>query len=108
MDTTIDIKIDIFERLYQNRLFFLRLYENYHYDEKGNEYDYSQWQSIDRELDISIDADNFADRTLGYCLCVVDRSEHIVETNGDVREGKVIMHFHDLDSYSVHDWVSIF
>ena len=108
MDKTIDIKIDIFERLYHNRLFFLRLYENYHYDEKGNEYDYSQWQSIDRELDISIDADNFADRSLGYCLCVVDRSEHIVETKGDVGKGNVIMHFHDLDSYSVHDWVSLF
>ena len=51
------------EELEKNRLFFLRFYANIHYDDQGKEQDYSKWQSIDRDLGISFDAGNFADRS---------------------------------------------
>ncbi len=108
MKKTIDISVEKYERLYNNRLFFLRLYEKYHYDEKGNETDLSEWQSIDRELDISFYADNFGDRPLGYCLCIVDKSEPKVNEGGLVVEGIVIMHFHDFWAKNINDWGSIF
>lgn len=107
MNNKIEINADKYEQLASNRLFFLRLYENYHYDDKGNEIDYSQWQSIDRELDIRFDADNFADRSPGYCLCIVDKSERKKDKDGNVIEGTLIMHFHDISAYNVDDWVAV-
>lgn len=108
MKKTIDISVEKYERLNKNRLFFLRLYENFHYDDKGNEIDYSEWQSIDRELNISFAADNFGDRPLGYCLCIVDKSEPKINTEGLVVDGTVIMHFHDFWAKNVNDWGCIF
>lgn len=108
MNKTIEINTERYERLASNRLFFLRLYENYHYDDKGHEIDYSLWQSIDRELDIHFDAGNFADRSPGYCLCIVDKSEQKKDKDGNVIEGTLIMHFHDISANSVNDWVAVF
>ena len=108
MNKTIEINTERYERLASNRLFFLRLYENYHYDDKGHEIDYSQWQSIDRELDFHFDAGKFADRSPGYCLCIVDKSEQKKDKDGNVIEGTLIMHFHDISANSVNDWVAVF
>ena len=52
MSDTVEINAERYERLTRNSLFLLRLNESCHYDDKGHEIDYSQWQSVERELDI--------------------------------------------------------
>ena len=104
----IDITTDRFDELNKNHLFFLRLYTNIHYDEQGREQDYSKWQSIDRDLGISFDAGNFADRSLGYCLCIVEKAEQKKDKDGKDIEGMLVMYFHDANGNKVDDWQVIF
>jgi len=104
----IDITTDRFDELNKNHLFFLRLYTNIHYDEQGREQDYSKWQSIDRDLGISFDAGNFADRSLDYCLCVVDKGEQKKDDKGNDIEGMMVMYFHAASARDVNDWFLIF
>lgn len=104
----IDISTSRFEELDKNRLFFLRFYSNIHYDDEGKEQDYSKWQSIDRDLGISFDAGNFADRSLGYCLCIVDNAQQKKDDKGNDIEGMMVMSFHAASATNVNDWHQIF
>ena len=104
----IDISTSRFEELDKNRLFFLRFYSNVHYDDEGKEHDYSKWQSIDRDLGISFDAGNFADRSLGYCLCLVDDAQQKKDGKGNDVKGILVMKFHAASATNVNDWIQIF
>lgn len=75
MDVTVIIPSDYYIRLKNNPLLFFRLYENYQYDESGVEKDYSEWQSVDRDIEISFNAGQYAQRELHYCLALVGQAE---------------------------------
>ena len=104
----IDISASRFEELDKNRLFFLRFYSNIRYDDDGKELDYSKWQSIDRDLGISFDAGNFADRSLGYCLCIVDDAQQKKDEKGKDVDGILVMKFHAASAANINDWHQIF
>ena len=88
MPQTADINKSRYEELRKNPVFFLKFFENIRYDDNGNEIDYSTWRSLDRDLNISFDAGTFANRELGYILCILDSGQEKVNnkrnTNPDI------------------------
>ena len=108
MTKTIEIKTAQYELIRKSNLFFLRFYENFRQDNYGKEIDFSQWQSVDRDLGISFNAGNFANRSLGYCLCIVEKTEKKTNDKGDVIDGILTLYFHPASSNSTSDWMVIF
>ena len=104
----INISASHYEELNKSRLFFLRLYSNICYDDNGKEQDFSKWRSIDRDLGISFDAGDFADRSLDYCLCVIEHAQHKKDDKGNAVEGILDMTFHAASATNVNDWLQIF
>ena len=107
MPQTADIKKSRYEELKKNPVFFLKFFEDISYDEKSNEIDNSTWRSLDRNLNINFYDDNFADRGLGYCLCIVDNAEDEKDYKGNVIPDVVKMTFHNASPNSVNDWIYI-
>lgn len=90
-----------------NPIFFLKFCENIQYDSNGKEIDYSTWCSSDRDLNISFDANNFADRTLDYSLCVIDKAEVKKDDKGNVIPDVISILIHSVSFNSVSDWIYI-
>lgn len=67
---TADISKTQYDILRKNPVFFLKFHENIWEDYHGEEHDDSMWVSVDRELNISTEAKKFANRYLGYALCI--------------------------------------
>lgn len=107
MEKTAYINKSRYEELRKNPVFFLRFNENIRYDNKGKEIDFSTWDSHDSYLNISIKADNFADRALGYCLCIIDNAEDKKDNEGNVIPDEVKMTFHNAAPNNVNDWIYI-
>ena len=108
MPQTADINKSRYEELKKNPVFFLKFFEYIRYDDKGNEIDYSTWRSLDRNLNINFDADNFADRGLGYCFGIVDNTEDKKDDKGNVIPDVVKMTFHNASPHSVNCLKRIF
>lgn len=108
MTEIIGIKESRYAELKKNPLLFLRFYENIQYDEYGNEHDYSQWQSIDRNLSIQIEDFNFANRKLGYCLAIISESEIRKDNNGNVIEGEIQVKIKNVTGSYLSEWQAIF
>lgn len=104
----VDIDITCSEELKKKSLFFLRLFLTTHHDNNGNSVNYPKWQSIDRNLAINFDANNFGDISLDYCLCVIDKVEPKKTDKGEVMEGIMTMDFHAASADNAYDWHIIF
>ena len=107
MKETVDISKSRFEELKKNPVFFLKYFENIQYDNQGKMNDYSTWRSTDRDLNISFDAGKFANRTLDYTLCIINKVEEKIDDNGNVIPDILKMSFHSASSDSVSDWIYI-
>lgn len=107
MPKIVDINKSRYEELRKNPVFFLKFFKNIHHDKNGNEIDDSTWHSLDRDLNINFDDDNFADRGLGYCLCIIDKAEDKKDDNGNVIPDVVKMTFHNTSPNNVMDWIYI-
>lgn len=107
MYQTVDISKKRYEGLKSNPIFFLKFCENIQYDSNGKEIDYSTWCSSDRDLNISFDANNFADRTLDYSLCVIDKAEVKKDDKGNVIPDVISILIHSVSFNSVSDWIYI-
>lgn len=107
MAQTASINKTRYEELRKNPVFFLKFFENTYYDDKDNVIDHSQWRSLDRDLNISFDAGTFADRELGYALCVLDEGKEKVDEKGNQYPDTITIKFHSAVSDSVNDWIHI-
>ena len=107
MAQTADINKTRYEELKKNPVFFLKFFENIRYDNKGKEIDYSRWSSLDRDLNISFDAGTFADRELGYALCVLEEGKEKVDEKGNHYPDTITIKFHCASPDSVNDWIYI-
>lgn len=107
MAQTADINKTRYEELRKNPVFFLKFFENIRYDNNGKEIDYSRWSSLDRELNISFDAGTFADRELGYALCVLEEGKEKVDEKGNLYPDTITIKFHCAAPDSVNDWIYI-
>lgn len=107
MAQTADINKTRYEELKKNPVFFLKFFENMRYDNNGKEIDYSRWSSLDRDLNISFDAGTFADRELGYALCVLEEGKEKVDEKGNLYPDTITIKFHCASPDSVNDWIYI-
>ena len=107
MAQTAEISKIRFEELQKNPIFFLKFFENIRYDNNGKEIDYSRWSSLDRDLNISFDAGTFADRELGYALCVLEEGKEKVDEKGNRYPDTITIKFHCAAPDSVNDWIYI-
>ena len=107
MKQVVDISKNRYEELRKNPVFFLKFFENIQYDRHHNEVDYSTWRSLDRDLNISFNAGRFADRTIGYTLCIIDSAADKKDENGVVNPEIVQMTIHSASPNSVNDWTYI-
>lgn len=107
MAQTADINKTRYEELKKNPVFFLKFFENIRYDNNGKEIDYSRWSSLDRDLNISFDAGTFADRELGYALCVLEEGKEKVDEKGNLYPDTITIKFHCASPDSVNDWIYI-
>lgn len=96
-----------YEELKKNPVFFLKFFENIQYDNNEKEKDLSTWESYDHDMHLSFFADDFADRNIGYCLCIVDKIEDKKDDNDNIIPDEVKMTFHNAYSNSVDDWIYI-
>lgn len=107
MSVKVDISESRYSELKKNPLLFLRYYENIRYDEKGHEHDYSKWESIDRDLNISFDAGNFANRNPSYCLVLAESAEPKINEKGDIISGVLSMSIKNILGDQIRDWFFI-
>lgn len=107
MTHTADIAKARYEELRKNPVFFLKFFENIGYDNNGKKTDYSRWSSLDRDLNISFDAGTFANRGLGYALCVLDGGKEKVDDKGNVYPDIINITFHCVEPNNVNDWIHI-
>ena len=107
MSKTADINGARYEELIKNHVFFLKFFEDIHYDNNGVEIDQSSWNSLDHDLNISFEAGTFADRELGYALCVLEEGEEKVDAKGKQYQNSITIKFHCADPDSVDDWIYI-
>ena len=63
----------------------------------------SEWESVDRNLEISFSDDTFGQQDLGYCLCIIEKAEQSYDSKGNPKEGWVKMFFHDASASSETD-----
>ena len=94
-----------YEELRKNPVVFLKFFENIRYDNNEEEINYSRWSSLDRELNISFDAGTFADRELGYALCVLEEEKEKVDEKGNQSSDTITIKFHCAAPDSVNDWI---
>lgn len=107
MSQIADINKARFEDLRKNPVFFLKFFENIHYDNNGKEIDCSKWSSLDCDLNVSFDAGTFADRKLGYALCVLDEGKEKVDEKGNQYPDTITIKFHCAVPDNVNDWIYI-
>ena len=105
MAQTADIDKTRYEELRKNPVFFLKFFESICNDNNGDEIDNSRWSSIDRELNITLDAKAVADRELGYALCILEGKEKVDE-KGNQSSDTITIKFHCVAPNSVNDWIS--
>ncbi len=106
MAQTADIDKTRYEELRKNPVFFLKFFESICNDNNGDEIDNSRWSSIDRELNITLDAKAVADRELGYALCILEGKEKVDE-KGNQSSDTITIKFHCVAPNSVNDWIYI-
>lgn len=107
MVKTADISKTRYEELKKNPVFFLKFFENIHYDNNGKEIDYSRWNSLDRELNISFEAGVFANRELGYALCVLEVEKEKIDEKDNLSSDTITIKYHCANPNSVKDWINI-
>lgn len=108
MSVQINIASTRYEELKKNPLLFLHLYENIRYDDNGREHDYSQWQSIDRDLGISFDADDFANRSFGYCLTLLSKTEEQNDESSKTAPDTLCVTISNVTGRDPSEWIVIF
>lgn len=108
MQKTIKIAKNKYEELSKSSIFFLKYYDDEQYNYQGKKVDLSKWRSIERDLNISFDAGNFSDRTLGYALCIIDKGEEEKDFKDEIIEDTINMTFHSATGDSIRDWIYIF
>lgn len=107
MAQTADLSKVRYEELQKNPVFFLKFFENIRYDDNGREIDYSKWSSLDRDLNISFDAGTFANRELGYALCILEEGKEKIDDKGNTNPDIITIKFHSADPNNVNDWIYI-
>lgn len=106
----VDISKSRYERLKDNPIFFLKFCEKTQYDDRnGKEIDCSTWCSLDRDLNISFYAGNFANRILGYTLGIVDidKSKEKKDDKDNVIDDVISMSIHNVSFNNINDWIYI-
>lgn len=107
MYRTVNISKNKYEGLKNNPVFFLKFRKDIRYDSNGEELDCSTWYSLYSDLDISFNAGDFADRTLGYTLCIIDKAEVKENGSGNVVPDVVNILIHSASFDNVNDWICI-
>lgn len=108
MNLSFDISSDKYSGIKNNPLIFFRLYENVQYDEQGREEDYSEWQSVDRDLGISFNAGQYAQRELHYCLTIVGQAEEILDNEGNANNDEHRISLTIVTGKHLSEWKAIF
>ena len=103
MQRTVEISAAHYEEMRKQPLFFVKIYEYIFYDVNGKKHYKSEWESVDRNLEISFSDDTFGQQDLGYCLCIIEKAEQSYDSKGNPKEGWVKMFFHDASASSETD-----
>lgn len=98
------VQLQAFENLKANPFFFLRFNESFDTDDNGETYDTSEFVSIDSDLRITVDADDYADRTRTYLLCLADIGESTIAPNDP---NGVNLHFHSATLRNTNDFMQV-
>ena len=106
MAQTANISKIRYEELRKNPVFFLKFHREIRY-KNNQEFIYSRWDSLDRELNISFYAETFADSELSYALCVLEEEKKKVAEESNPSSDTITIKFHRVDPDSVHDWIYI-
>lgn len=106
------MKVKISTSLYNNMralpAFFVKLLKSgYYKDGDALKYKY-EWCFMNQDLEIKFPADNFGHQELGYCLCIIDKAESIVDAKEKVDPNMVDMYFHEASASNVDDCCKIF
>ena len=104
MRKIIKISTELYERMRERPLFFVKYYENISCDNNGKEYDNSEWQSVDKDLEIRFLAENFGQRDLGYCLCI---TEELFQSTDTDSIKKYDISFHEASTQIETDYITI-
>lgn len=111
METTVYVNKAVrarYEELRKNPVFFLKSFEDVQYNINGDMIDGFIWKSLDSGLNISVTEQEFANRDLGYALCILDGcQDKVVDDNGNVNPNVIVINFHCLSPTIVDDWVTI-
>ena len=104
MNIRIEINADVYKELEKTSLFFVKINERSYCDNNGREHDNSVWQSVEKGLGISFPAENFGQRDLGYCLCIIDKVEPCYDNGGKPIDDKVRIIIHNATTYNENDY----
>lgn len=108
MQKNAKINANIYETMRKAPLFFVKFYERISRDYKGDEYRYSEWRSVDRNVEICFPVSGFGQPRLEYCLCIIDINDtDKYRKEGNTEENLVDMYFHDASTSSDTDWQTI-
>ena len=104
----VEISTKVYEELRKAPLFFVKYHEDIHMDEKGNEFDYSMWESVNSDFSISFPAQSFGNQANGYCLCCAESATYVEKKDSQgktyIDENQVKMVFRNV-SNSVQDYI---
>lgn len=107
MQRFVKVSSEQYEEMRKQPLFFVKFYKRVFTDNEGNEHDNSEWQSVDRDLNIDFPAGDFGNRDYGYSLCIIEKAVPGKDSKGEPKEGRVGMYFHDASPSNVHDYLTI-
>ena len=66
-------------------------------------HDNSEWQSIDKDLGLSFPAHKCGNPIIGYCLCIIDKTEPGFNNAGTLISSRVNMLFHEASATISND-----
>lgn len=107
MDKRLEIPTNVYEELRKVPLFFVKFHEYIHYDNRGHEYDDSEWRLTDRNLFFRFKDNKFGNRYIGYCLCVIDGDEFKINEDGSYDKTTKIIRFHDASPLNEQDCLTL-
>ncbi len=93
MQRFVEVSSEQYEEMRKQPLFFVKFYKRVFTDNEGNEHDNSEWQSVDRDLNIDFPAGDFGNRDYGYSLCIIEKAVPSKDSKGNQRKVELICIF---------------
>lgn len=103
MQIEIKISARLYEKMRKRPLFFVRFHKRMSND-GGNLHESLEWKSVGRDFEISFPANQFGQRELGYCLCIIEGASQSLDSHGNPQDGMVYMSLHEASASNESDF----